>query len=570
MVEILGADGIPLPRPKTPVGGGRQGPTPMALNGTMNTPFDAADNYSEQMEGWYPFLWSPDGETSQFWRDRIVSRARDLERNDGWARGGITRVLDNVIGADYRAISKPDYRALAYYTGIKGFDAVWADEFGRVVDACWRSWADDKVGHYCDAMHCLTLPQLFWVAMRHKLIDGDALGVMAWRDDVVGPGRARYATALQLIDPDRLSNPQLQFDANSMRGGVEVDQYGAPKGYWIRRAHVGDWFSAAKAQQWDYLPRQTTWGRPVVVHDYDHHRASQHHGAVGILTSVMQRMKMLTKYDSVELEAAIINAVFAAYMKSPFDPAMIEEAVNPGPMPGSLGPYQDMRNEFWTGKRLDIGGARVTTLAPGEEIGTVNASRPAANYEPFSVAVLRHIASGLGVTYEQLSGDFSRTNYSSFRGATNEVLKTFNRRAAGFESGFAMPVRAAFLEEVMDIEDIPLPAGAPSFEEFRTAYARCRWLRPGRGWVDPVAERQGAIIGMNAGLSSLEMEVGENTGEDWEEIVDQLALERRKFEQVGLPPLPIVAAMASVDNGGQAGRDAGDKPITPKPPGAGE
>ncbi|TMV59594.1 phage portal protein, partial [Thioclava sp. BHET1] len=158
------------------------------------------------------------------------------------------------------------------------------------------------------------------------------------------------------------------------------------------------------------------------------------------------------------------------------------------------------------------------------------------NFEPFEVAVLRHISSGLGITYEQLTSDFSRTNYSSFRGATNEVLKTFNRRSKNFESGFAFPIRAAVVEEIMDVEDLPLPAGAPPFEEFRTAYARCRWLRPGRGWVDPVAEKQGAILGMEAGLSTLEIEAAENVGEDWEEIVDARAIELKRFKELGLTP----------------------------------
>lgn len=565
MVTILGLDGNPLPpsRPRGPAGVEVR-PTPKGLNSGSNTPYDGADYYSPEMAGWNPFLWSPDGETSQFWRDTGVARSRDMERNDGWARGGITRALDNVIGAEFRPISKPDYRALAYYTGNSAFDATWADEYGHAVDACWRTWSDD-IGHYCDAEQCLPMPQLFWVAMRHKLIDGDALGVMQYRPDVIGRGRARYATCLQLIDPDRLSNPQLKFDQNSSRGGVEVDQYGAPVGYWIRRAHQGDWFSAAKAVNWDFLPRTTEWGRPVVVHDFDHYRASQHHGAVGILMPILQRLKMLTKYDSAELQAAIINAIFAAYMKSPYDPQMMEEALTPDAT--SLGAYQDLRNEYWKGKRFEVGSARVTPLAPGEEIGTVTAARPAASYEPFTVAILRHVASGLGITYEQLSGDFSRTNYSSFRGATNEVMKTFNRRAKGFESGFANPVRAAWLEEVMDVERLPLPAGAPPFEEMRGAYTKCRWLRPGRGWVDPVAERQGAILGMNAGLSTLEKEVADNLGDDWEEIVDQLAIEKKRFESVGLPPLPIVTAMSDAGN---AERDAGDRPATPKKPEAGE
>lgn len=551
-VQILGPDGRPLPptRHRSLAG---QPPRARALNGGGNAPYDAADIYSPQMAAWRPYLYSPDGETQQGYRDRIVSRARDVERNDGWARGGITRILDNVIGAQFRPISKPDYRALAYYTGNPAFDAVWADEFGHAIDSCWRTWSDD-INHYADAMQCLTVPQLMWVAMRHKLLDGDALAMMLYRPELIGPGRARYATAIQLIDPDRLSNPQQRFDQNSMRGGVEVDDYGVPTAYWIRRAHQGDWFSAAKSVHWDRIERRTQWGRPIVVHDYDHDRASQHHGGIGVLTPVLQRLKMLIRYDGVELDAAIINAIFAAYVRSPYDPEMVAEAIagGGGEEATSLGTYQDDRNKFWEGRRSLIGDAQMTHLFPGEEIGTVNAARPTTNFEPFEAAILRHVSAGIGISYEQLTNDFSRTNYSSFRGATNEMMKTFNRRASGFEAGFANPIRAAFLEEVMDIEPVPLPSDAPAFMDFRAAYSKCRWLRPGRGYVNGLDEVRASTLGMQAGLTTLEDEAAEQ-GVDWEELLGQRKIEVARYKALGLDLPAIYQGPASQPDGGKVG-----------------
>ncbi|MEX6095900.1 phage portal protein, partial [Morganella morganii] len=84
-VQILGADGRPLPpaAPKMKYG---------ALSGSGRVPYDAADSFSDQMANWQPALWSPDNEIN-IYRDRIVSRMRDLARNDGWASGSITRVL---------------------------------------------------------------------------------------------------------------------------------------------------------------------------------------------------------------------------------------------------------------------------------------------------------------------------------------------------------------------------------------------------------------------------------------------------------------------------------------------
>lgn len=523
-IRILGPNGQPLPpsRPKLSM-----------LVGGSRVPYDAADTFSDQLANWQPALWSPDNEIN-IYRDRIVSRVRDLARNDGWASGAITRVLDNAIGANFRPIIKPDYRMLALMTGNKAFDATWADEYGKVVEAHWRSWANDP-GRYCDVERKQTVSQMLRLGFRHKLLDGDALAVLQYRTDRLGPGKGRYATTIQIVDPDRLSNPQQNFDMPHIRGGVEIDDDGAPTFYHIREAHIGDWWSGAKTMTWERIPRETAWGRPHVVHDYDHERGAQHRGN-GILTPVVQRLKMLIKYDQSELEAAILNAIFGAYIESPYDPALVEAALGESE-DKNLGAYQQGRVEFHNDRRLSLqNGARIPIMYPGEKITTVNAARPHSNFEGFESAALRNIAAATGLSTQQVTQDWSDVNYSSARSAMLEAWKTLTRRRADFSIGFAQPILTAFIEEIHDIEDLPLPAGAPDFLEARAAYCRAQWMGPGRGWVDPVAEKKGAILGMDAGLSTLEMEAAENAGEDWEEMLDQRKRELDAFEERGLTP----------------------------------
>jgi capsid protein len=150
------------------------------LNGSGRVPYDAADSFSDQMANWQPALWSPDNEVN-IYRDRIVSRVRDMARNDGWASGSVTRILDNAVGANFRPIAKVDYRALALQTGIKAFDARWADEYGRAVESAWRTWANDP-NRYCDVERrkqyrkCCGWPSVtsWWMATR-------------WRFSSIGP-----------------------------------------------------------------------------------------------------------------------------------------------------------------------------------------------------------------------------------------------------------------------------------------------------------------------------------------------------------------------------------------------
>ncbi|WP_242689569.1 phage portal protein [Photorhabdus cinerea] len=523
-VRILGPNGQPLPPSRQKMS---------MLVGGSRVPYDAADSSSDQLANWQPALWSPDNEIN-IYRDRIVSRVRDLARNDGWASGAITRVLDNAIGANFRPIIKPDYRMLALVTGNKAFDATWADEYGKVVEAHWRSWANDP-GRYCDVERQQTVSQMLRLAFRHKLLDGDALAILQYRPDRLGPGRGHYATTVQIVDPDRLSNPQQNFDMPHIRGGVEIDADGAPTFYHIREAHIGDWWSGAKTMTWERIPRETAWGRPHVVHDFDHERGAQHRGN-GILTPVVQRLKMLIKYDQSELEAAILNAIFGAYIESPYDPALVEAALGESE-DENLGAYQQGRVEFHNDRRMSLqNGARIPIMYPGEKITTVNAARPHSNFEGFESAALRNIAAATGLSTQQVTQDWSDVNYSSARSAMLEAWKTLTRRRADFSIGFAQPILTAFIEEIHDIEDLPLPTGAPDFLEARAAYCRAQWMGPGRGWVDPVAEKKGAILGMDAGLSTLEMEAAENAGEDWEEMLDQRKRELDAFKERGLTP----------------------------------
>lgn len=519
-VKILGPDGRPL----LPVRAKQA-----ALNGYSRVPYDAADSFSDQLANWQPWLGSPDNEIN-IYRNRIVARMRDMVRNDGWASGSVTRLLDNAVGARFRPLIQPDYRYLAMVSGNSAFDSKWAAEYGRAVEAHYRVWATDP-GRYCDQERKLTLPQLLRLAFRHKLVDGDALAVLHYRTDRIGKGKGQYATTIQMVDPDRLSNPNESFDLPNIRGGVEIDGDGVPIAYHIRKAHVGDWWSGEQTMIWERVIRETSWGRSVVVHDFDHDRAAQHRGT-GILTPIVQRMKMLIKYDQSELEASILNAIFGAYVTSPYDQSMVEGAMG---NEENLGAYQEGRIEFHKDSRLSLAnGARIPVMYPGEAITTVNAARPTSNFKDFESTVLRNIAAALGLSTQQVTQDWSDVNYSSARSAMLEAWKTLTRRRDEFSIGFAQPILSAFIEELHSYADLPLPNNAPDYLEARAAYCRAKWIGPGRGWVDPVAEKKGSILAMSAGLSTLEDEVAENVGEDWEEQLDQLAREKEAFEARGL------------------------------------
>ncbi|MBX6382089.1 MAG: phage portal protein [Microbispora sp.] len=498
------------------------------VGGNSSSPFDAADYNSPEMAGWNPWLGSPDVETNPY-RDRAVARIRDLVRNDGWAAGAVTRITDATVGADFRLSARPDYRALARKYG-PAFDAVWAKEYADAREASWRAWAYDP-GRWCDTTRRWTVPQIIRLAFRHYLVEGEALAVLPWRPERVGYGRARYATTVQLVDPDRLSNPQLRPDSLTMRGGVEIDADGAPIAYHIRQAHQQDWFAAGQSVTWDRIPRETDWGRPMVVHHFDPERAGQHRPVGGIFTPVLARLRMLAQYDRVELQAAIVNAIFGAYIESPFDPDDVQKGLAGD---DELSAYQQMRAEFHQDRRLMAGNVRLATLFPGEKISTISASRPVSAFDAFEGAVLRNFAAAIGVSYETVAGDYRGSTYSSARQALLIEWRTVTRRRLDFAAGFCSIIADAQHEEAFELGELPLPRNAPDYAEARAEYNRCEWIGPGRGWVDPKAEVEGARLRIASGLSTLEHEAAENAGADLEELLDQRAYEEQMVRERGL------------------------------------
>lgn len=97
------------------------------------------------------------------------------------------------------------------------------------------------------------------------------------------------------------------------------------------------------------------------------------------------------------------------------------------------------------------------------------------------------------------------------------------------------------LEEIFDKELVPIPQGTPGYYDAKTEYTRCRWIGPGKGYVDPLKERKAAQLGIQMGVTTLEDECAEQ-GKDYIEVLEQRAREKAKMEELGLTPMDLAFA----------------------------
>lgn len=278
-----------------------------------------------------------------------------------------------------------------------------------------------------------------------------------------------------------------------------------------------------------------------VIHLHDKERAGQTRGKPQ-LASVMRQFKVLGDYTNAELKAAVVNAMVAIVTKSSMGQEQLVELLSSNP--DALKSYQEGLAQRGRAS-VDFNAGMILPLALGEDFASFTPARPVDSFEPFTLALFRHIAAGLNIPYELLLKDFSKTNYSSARAALLEAWRFFRGRRKWIIANWCQPIFELWLEE----EVMEGRIEAPGFYENRAFYCRTKWIGDGRGWVDPLKEAQAADMRLKTGLTTLEDECAEQ-GQDWEEVLQQRAREIKRAKELGITfPWMNPAAPAPVATG---------------------
>ena len=486
----------------------------------MKTAHQGASTNDARLSGWIPVPGSADADLLTD-LPALTPRSRDLVRNHPVASGAAQTLKDNIVGHQLRLSSQPKYRLL-------GKDREWASAWGNSVEDQFATWADTTE---CDAAQSQTLLGLTLQALNGALINGDALAIVHW----LPRPNSNWATRLQLIEADRLSTPYYLLGNPKIRGGVEVDDFGAPVAYHIQKAHPGDRYRyfALKAQEWERIPAFNDFGRRNVIHLFDKERTEQSRGKP-LFTAVLREFKVSGDYLGSELHAAAANAMIAAFIESDLSPDVIS---------GLMGSDLDTTSEYWqqvsekyNRKKMESG--MFMTLPLGTKLSSHDTNRPNVAFNGFMESVFRQISAGLNMPYELLMKDFSKTNYSSARAALLEAWRYFQGRRRWLQDTWLNDIYDIWLEEAVNRKLVEAPDYYANNNSY--AYSRARWVFAGRGWVDQVKEAQAAKLRMEIGVSTLESECADQ-GLDWEDVLEQRKRERDRMEELGLLTDFIVA-----------------------------
>lgn len=434
----------------------------------------------------------------------IRERSRDEVRNHPLATAAIETLCGNVIGCGIRPVASLDPEAL-------NIEQQQADELAKRIDREFRLWADSKQADATGHSNFYGLQEL---SFRSMLESGDVFILLTRRRRPRGP----YSLTLQLIEADRISNPDNQPDTDNLIAGVEYNGRGEPIAYHVRDSHPGDYTNTAMS--WRRIPVYSRSGNLNIIHLFKKTRPGESRG-MPYLSPVINSLKTLTDYSEAELYAAAISAMFTVFVKTPGG----DDTFSPMQPDDNIG-----------GKATDddykLAPGAILSLAQDEEIQIANPGRPNGQFDAFYTAVTKQIATALGMPIEVLNKHFE-SSYSAARAALLEAWKTFKQRREFLVTQFCQPVYREWFREAVLRGRIPARGFLrdPALAEL---YTMAEWIGDGMPQIDPEKEVGAAETRLRIGISTRTRETQQLMGTDYEKIHRQRVKEQRMLEEDGL------------------------------------
>jgi lambda family phage portal protein len=289
---------------------------------------------------------------------------RDLVRNNGYARKAQGVIANHTTGG----------------WGITPRPTGPASERAAQL---WKVWADTTD---CHSAGLTTFAGIQDQVLRSWVTDGEVL--IRRRPRRLEDGLS-IPLQLQVLEADYLDTSKDGFDGQEggpVINGVEHDAIGRRVAYWLYPEHPG----SSRAKGVSQRVRASD-----VIHVFLPERPGQVRG-VAPAAAAIAPLKDFDEFEDAELLRQKIAACFAAFVTD---------------MDGSAAGLGEVDS---TDDRLEmLEPGAIEDLPPGRDVsfGTPPVPSPGA----FSERTLRKIAAGFDVTYEDLTGDYSRVNFSSAR-----------------------------------------------------------------------------------------------------------------------------------------------------------
>lgn len=431
--------------------------------------------------------------------DELRRKAREMIRNNGWAAGALSSFVANSIGTGI--VPKPMHPS-------ERIRKVQLEEWKYFVE---KSDADGRTDFYGQQA----------LAVRSSREAGEVLVRFRPRRKA---DRLRIPFQLQMLEGEHLpfeyNYSQIPgYEGSRIVCGIEFNNWGQRSAYHLYDVHPGEWMTNVGGVPGTIRRVAAS----ELIHMYQPLRPGQLRGQPW-LTPIMIKLHELMKYDDAELVRKGLTTMLIGWTRSmdqqnPVIPTVTAGAMPPGEVPPTSGFEYGM---------LEPGA--ILDMEEGHDMGWYTPPSVDTSYETFMKVQLRAIAAALDVTYEMLSGDLERVNYSSIRQGVLE----FRRRCEQFQYSVVVhqlckPVWAYFNETLALLGKID----AGDYEANPEPYLDVAWMPPRWDWVDPLKDSQADVLRVRAGFTT-RSSVVESQGFTAEEVDNEQAADNARADSLGL------------------------------------
>jgi len=344
----------------------------MAVLGLTRLKYRAVESDDTTARPIYISHKSEDKELTPAERSKLVSVARDIERNFSLAGYAIRKHLQSVAYYQFYCDS-PD------------------TDFNDRLTYLVKRWMDE-----CDITDRHAFPELIYIIERLRLVDGD-VALLKTSDNKI-----------QILEGDRIKDPQMVTPDDHWTHGVKTDMVGRPTEYaiWDRNTNGGN------------LVYQTT----VSADDIDllgyFTRADQVRG-VSPLAPALRMFSMLEDALNLALSKAKIEQSIGLVTR-----LIGDSTLAPSPQPLAVredGIDRAARETF--GK-----GILHLSLRDGEDAQLLSSNNPSSNFLQFCEQVIRLVLASIDVPYSFYDG--SAQTFFSGRGELEQYIDSVEHKQA--------------------------------------------------------------------------------------------------------------------------------------------
>lgn len=433
----------------------------------------------------------------------LVARSRDQINNNDYARAFVRMCRQNIVGPKGVVLQ-------AQSRDIKGTLDTKANQ---AIESAWIEW---NHRNNCDVAGQQSWRQIQASAVVSVVKDGEFM----FRK-IYGTDAGKYGFALQMLDPQRIQPNFDQYDLPNgryIRAGIEFNQYGKPMAYHFTVTKESDAYYNYSYGGMNYhrIPADE------IIHGFVPEMVGQKRGLPWMATSLF-RLKNLDGFEN----AAIVNARVGASKMG-----VIQWKEGRGP---------EIDDDDAMHFQMDSEPGTFPVLPEGAELNEWNPTYPSGEFATFNKAMLRGIAAGMGVAYNNLANDLENVNFSSIRQGALDEREFWKEMQEWLIEQLIQPVFEEWLPRALLAGFITVD-GRPLKAEKLDKYQVVQWQARRWQWIDPQSDVNAAVTAKNNLLLSPGQIIREQ-GRDPSGVWREIATDINEMKAAGIPDDFIKAAI---------------------------